>query len=148
MGYLSLLSGCCGYTFGANECLAGDDKLGALLNRKGAVYMVYLHDFFDGIDGGRCLVPRPGMVSGSTSDYRNRPVLAATEDGRKQVAFLPHGGEVRIDLTRVPGTLAARWYDATAGRYGPAFSVAGGGVRTVASGFGSSMSLLVLESPG
>jgi hypothetical protein len=146
MGYLSLLSGCCGYTFGANECLAGDDKLDALLNRKGSVYMVYLHEFFDSIDRGRCLVPRHGLVGSLKANYRGRSVLAATGDGRKYVAFLPHGGDVQIDLSTVPGTLSAKWFNATTGKYGPEFSIAGGSTRSLVSEFGSSMSLLVLQT--
>lgn len=145
MGYLSLLSGACGYTFGANECLGDDSKLDALLNRKGALYMRYLHDFFDGIDRGRCLVPRHDLIRNPKADYRSRSVLAATEDGTKYIAFLPHGGEIQIDLSSVPGTLSGRWFNATTGQYSPGFSVAGGETRSLGSEFSSSMSLLVLE---
>ena len=65
---------------------------------------------------------------------------------RMPVAFLPHGGDVQIDLSTVPGTLSAKWFNATTGKYGPEFSVAGGAVRSFVSTFGSSMSLLVLET--
>jgi len=147
MGYLSLLSGCCGFTYGASECLGGDAQLDALLDRKGAGYMTYLHEFFDRIDQGRCLVPRHDLIRDPKDKYRDKSVLAVTQDERRCVAFLPHGGEIQIDLSGVAGTLSGKWFDATTGKYGPAFSVAGGGTRSLVCEFGSSMSLLVLERP-
>ena len=148
MGYLSLLSGCCGYTFGANECLSGDSKLDALLNRKGAIYMASLGRFFRGIDYGRCLVPCHALIRNPKAAYRDRCVLARTQDGTTYVAFLPHGGEIELDLTRAPGELSAKWFNAISGQYGPGFSVTGGGPRSFVSEFASSMSLLVLKAKG
>jgi len=42
--------------------------------------------------------------------------------------------------------LSAKWFNATTGKYGPEFSIAGGSTRSLVSEFGSSMSLLVLQT--
>ena len=144
MGYLSMLSGCFGYTYGVagNE---GDDELDAFLDKKGSVYMKYLHDFFIDIDGGRCLEPRHELIENQKPNYRDKSVLAVTEDGAKYVAFLRKGGEIRIDLSDVPGRLCGKWFNATTGQYSDAFSVAGGDTCAVKSCFGPVPSLLVFK---
>ena len=144
MGYLSMLSGCFGYTYGVagND---GDEELDDLLNRKGAVYMKYLHKFFAGIDRGRCLKPRHDLIDNQKPKYRNKSVLAVTEDGTKYVAFLRKGGEIQIDLRNVSNRLSGKWFNATTGEYGDAFSTSGGKIRSITSCFGSAPSLIVLE---
>jgi len=144
MGYLSMLSGCFGYTYGVAG-KEGDDELDGFLNRKGAVYMKYLHDFFAGIDCGRCLKPRHELIDNQKPDYRYKSVLAVTEDGAKYVAFLRKGGEIRIDLGNVPSRLSGKWFNAITGEYGDAFSIPGGDIRSITSCFGSAPSLIVLE---
>jgi len=146
MGYLSMLSGCCGYTYGGVAGHDGDDQLDAFLNMKGAVYMTYLYDFFADIDGGRCLEPRHDLITNQKRNYRDRFVLAVTGDGSKYVAFLRAGGEIRIDLRDAASRLSGKWFNATTGRYSDAFSVAGGDIRTLVSCFDSDPSLLVMEA--
>jgi hypothetical protein len=145
MGYLSMLSGCFGYTYGVTG-QGGDDELDELLNRTGAAYMTYLHDFFADIDGGRCLIPRHELIENQKPDYRDKDVLAVTEDGATYVAFLREGGEIRLDLSGVSGRLNGKWFNPATGEYGNAFSTAGGEARSFPSCFGSAPSLLVLES--
>ena len=144
MGYLSMLSGCFGYTYGVAS-MEGDDELEVFLDKKGALYMKYLHDFFAGIDSGRCLRPRHDLIENQKPDYKDKSVLAVTEDGGKYVAFLRTGGEIRINLSNVPSRLSGKWFNATTGEYSDEFSIAGGQVRSIASCFGSVPSLLVLE---
>ncbi len=45
---------------------------------------------------------------------------AATRDGKLVVAYLPSGRKVLIDLSRLSGSVRARWYDPTDGTYAPA----------------------------
>ncbi len=82
MGYLSMLSGCFGYTYGAAG-LDGDDELDGLLTMKGGVYMTYMHDFFASIDRGRCLKPRHELIVNPKPNYRDKAGLAMPEDGTK-----------------------------------------------------------------
>ena len=145
MGYLSMLSGCCGYSYGAVG-QDGDDELADLLNRPGSVYMKHLHDFFAGIDGGRCLVPRHDLIENRRHAWRDRSVLAVTEDGGKYVAFLRHGGEIRIHLGGVAGPLSGRWFDPLSGKYSDAFATSGGAVRSFTSPAGAAPCLLVLAT--
>jgi len=144
MGYLSMLSGCFGYTYGVAG-KEGDSELDDVLGRKGSVYMKYLHDFFAGIDGGRCLRPRHDLIEDQQAEYRDRSVLAVTEDGMKYVALLRKGGDINIDLSSVSKRFCCKWFNATTGQYSDAFSVTGGKVRSFSSCFGSAASLVVLE---
>jgi Putative collagen-binding domain of a collagenase len=53
---------------------------------------------------------------------------AATPDGRLAISYLPAGGTIVVDMTRLAGRVRARWFDPANGRYGPvrdAFSNAG-----------------------
>jgi hypothetical protein len=144
MGYLSMLSGCCGYTYGVAG-MEGDDELDGFLKMKGAVYMTYLHDFFASIDNGRCLTPRHDLIVNQKPDYRDKHVLAVTEDGTKIVAFLRKGGEIRIDLRDMSCRFSGKWFNATTGEYSKVFSIRGGTVRSFVSCFGAAPSLLVLS---
>jgi hypothetical protein len=144
MGYLSMLSGCFGYTYGVAGH-EGDDELGRFLGTKGSVYMKYLHDFFIGIDGGRCLKPCHELIENQKSDYKDRFALAVTEDGATYVALLRKGGDIRINLTSAPHRLSGRWFNATTGQYSDVFEVVGRQVSSVTSCFGPVPSLLVLE---
>ena len=143
IGYLSLLSGCFGYTYGAVG-QDGDEQLNVLLRRKGATYMTHLHDFFMAVDGGRPLRPRHELIRNQRPTYREKLVLAVTESGTKHVAFLPQGGEVQIDLGHVRGKLSGRWFDPTTGRYGAALTETGGAIRSFTSPFGRRLSVLTL----
>jgi hypothetical protein len=51
LGYLSLLSGSVGYTYGTSLWNATDADLPAWEALRGATYMQYLHDFFTALDG-------------------------------------------------------------------------------------------------
>ena len=55
LGYLSLLSGNAGYTYGTSLWNATDADIPAWTAARGATYMQYLHDFFAALDeAGRC----------------------------------------------------------------------------------------------
>lgn len=144
MGYLSMLSGCFGYTYGVAG-MEGDDNLDRFLNMKGSMYMKYLHDFFSDIDNGRCLIPRHELIVNRKLDYRNKSVFAMTENGTKYVGFLHQGGKIQIDLRSVSKRLCGKWFNTTTGEYGKMFSIRGGDVRSCISCFGSTPSLIVLE---
>ena len=144
MGYLSMLSGCFGYTYGVAG-KEGDDELDGFLNMKGSVYMTFLHDFFAGIDGGRCLKPRHELIHNQKPDYRDKAVLAVSEDGSNYIAFLRKGGKVQIDLRNVPELLSCKWFNAITGEYGDTFSTPGGEIRSITSCFGSDPSLIILK---
>ena len=107
--------------------------------------MKYLHDFFAGVDCGRCLKPCHELIDNPRPNCRDQSVLAVTEDGAKYVGFLRNGGEIRIDLSSVPNRLSGKWFSATTGEYGDAFTIHGGAIRSFTSYFGSAPSLVVLE---
>ena len=55
-----------------------------------------------------------GVVT--ASDY---VTTAATPDRKLAISYLPVGGAVVVDLTRFSGSVQARWYDPTNGKYSP-----------------------------
>ena len=144
MGYLSMLSGCCGTTYGVAG-MEGDDHLDGFLNMKGAKCMTHLHDFFARLDHGRCLTPRHDLIANQKPDYKDKFVLAMTEDGTQVVAFLRQGGEIRIDLSDMSSVFSGKWFNATTGEYSKIFSIRGGAQRSFVSCFGSAPSLIVLS---
>lgn len=144
MGYLSMLSGCFGYTYGVAG-KEGDVALDDFMNRKGAIYMKYLHDFFTDIDRGRCLIPRHELIANQTPHYTGKSVLAVTEDGTKYIAFLRKGGEIQIDLRHLSNPFSGKWFNPTTGEYSDTFFIRGGRICSKTSCFGSAPSLLVLE---
>ena len=62
LGYLTMLSGGCGYTYGTDLWDARDADLPAWKNKQGATYMRYLYDFFVSVDHGRALVPKHHLI--------------------------------------------------------------------------------------
>ena len=107
--------------------------------------MKYLYNCFMDIDHGRCLIPQHELIRNQKPDYRNKFVMAMSEDGSKYVAFLRQGGEIQIDLGDVSGKLSGKWFNATTGKYSDSFTTTGGQTRSFTSCFGSAPSLVVLE---
>ena len=60
-----------------------------------------------------------GTYSNSGDVNGNDYVTAArTPDGRLAIAYLPAGGRVDVDMTRMAGRrVRAQWYDPTSGKY-------------------------------
>ena len=50
----------------------------------------------------------------ASSDY---VTTASTPDGSLAISYLPQGGTIRVDTTRMARRLHASWYDPTSGRY-------------------------------
>jgi Protein of unknown function (DUF4038)/Domain of unknown function (DUF5060)/Putative collagen-binding domain of a collagenase len=145
LGYLSLLSGNFGYTYGTSLWNAKDADLPAWKAFRGATYMQYLYDFFAALDGGRPLQPRHGLIKNQAKRYQDRMVLGVSTDGMTYAAFLPNGGTIRIDLKALADTtVGVTWYNPLTGQYRDQGTTSGGVVRSFVSPFGASQSALVL----
>ncbi|HSX81411.1 MAG TPA: DUF4038 domain-containing protein [Candidatus Saccharimonadia bacterium] len=145
LGYLSLLSGNVGYTYGTSLWNATDADLPAWEAFRGATYMQYLHDFFVALDGGRPFQPRHGLITNQAKRYQDRMVLGISADGMTYAAFLPKGGTISVDLKALAGTtVGVTWYNPLTGQYHDQGTTPGGAVRAFASPFGASQSALVL----
>jgi len=66
------------------------------------------------------MTPDDGLVK-SGSAY-------AIASKNELVAFLPSGGEVTLDLTKMNGKLSARWFDPRTGKYNKESQINGGGL--------------------
>ena len=145
LGYLSLLSGNFGYTYGTSLWDAEDADLPAWKAFRGATYMQYLYDFFVALDGGRPLQPRHALIKNQATRYQDRMVLGVSTDGMTYAAFLPNGGTITVDLTALAGTtVGVTWYNPLTGQYRDQGTTPGGAVRSFTSPFGASQSALVL----
>src|SRR5262249_34266089 len=145
LGYLSLLSGNFGYTYGTSLWNAKDTDLPAWKAFRGATYMRYLYDFFTALDGGRPLQPRHGLIKNQAKRYQDRMVLGVSTDGMTYAAFWPKGGTINVDLKALAGTtVGVTWYNPLTGQYRDQGTTPGGALRSFVSPFGASQSVLML----
>src|SRR6266568_1286430 len=145
LGYLSLLSGSVGYTYGTSLWQATDADLPAWTAARGATYMQYLYDFFTTLDEGRPLQPRHELIQNQATRSQERMVLGITADGLTYAAFLPMGGTITVDLSALAGTnVGVTWYNPLTGQYQDQGTTAGGAMRSLNSPFDTSPSALVL----
>jgi len=145
LGYLSLLSGSVGYTYGTSLWQATDADLPAWTAARGATYMQYLYDFFTTLDEGRPLQPRHELIQNQATRSQERMVLGITADGLTYAAFLPIGGTITVDLSALAGTnVGVTWYNPLTGQYQDQGTTAGGAMRSLNSPFDTSPSALVL----
>jgi hypothetical protein len=145
LGYLSLLSGNAGYTYGTSLWNATDADIPAWQALRGATYMQYLYDFFIALDGGQPFQPRHSLIKNQAQRYRDRMVLGVSADGMTYVAFLPKGGPISIDLKALAGTtIGITWYNPLTGQYRDQGTTSGGAVHSFVSPFGTSQSALML----
>ena len=145
LGYLSLLSGNFGYTYGTSLWDARDADLPAWKAFPGATYMQYMYDFFAALDGGRPLRPHHALIQNQAMLDEKRMVLGVSADAMTYAAFLPQGGTITVDLTALVGTtVGVTWYDPFTGQYQVQDSIPGGAVHSFVSPFDASPSALVL----
>ena len=64
-------------------------------------------------------------------DSSNYVTAAATRDGSFAAAYLPAGGTITVDLSRLKGSPQASWFDPTNGTYTPVPSAVVAGSRSV-----------------
>jgi hypothetical protein len=76
-----------------------------------------LYDFFTALPFWR-MVPFAGVMG--------EMAVALTDPGKLFVVCLPVGGEVRVDLRGVSGSVSGRWFDPRQGKFGEAFPVTPG----------------------
>jgi len=145
LGYLSLLSGNVGYTYGTSLWNATDADIPTWQTFRGATYMQYLYDFFAALDEGRPLQPRHELINNQATRYQDRMVLGVSADGMTYAAFLPKGGTISVDLKALAGTtVGVTWYNPLTGQYHDQGTTSGGAVRSFVSPFGTSQAALVL----
>ena len=124
--YWSMLSGAEGQFYGNHYTWQFTDGWKDHLDTTGSVELGYLVRLFSALPWYR-LVPDQAhrivtagygkfITTGNvgSSDY---VTTAATPDGRLAVCYLPAGGTVTVNATRLAGQVRARWFDPTSGNY-------------------------------
>jgi hypothetical protein len=145
LGYLSLLSGNFGYTYGTSLWNARDADLPSWKAFRGATYMQYLYEFFAALNGGRPFQPRHALITNQARRSQDRMVVGVSADGLTYAAFVPNGGIISLDLTALAGTtVGVTWYNPLTGQYREQDTVLVGAVHAFISPFGASQSALVL----
>jgi hypothetical protein len=127
LGWITWLSGSCGYTYGAGD-IPPKVKPGAggiwRFNTDPAAYdywrkavvwpsagqMTHLRDFFAAIEWWR-LEPAPGLVRNQPQHPMRMMVASRTAAGDMLVAYLPDNPEIVLDLTALPPGLSGRWFN-------------------------------------
>jgi hypothetical protein len=124
--YWSILGGSSGHIFGNNPIwpFTGPSWQQAL-NSAGAQSMANVGALFRS-RAWQTLVPdylhqvvTAGYGTINTATY---VAAARASDGSLAMAYLPAGGTITVDMSRMSGPATARWYDPTAGIFTPAIA--------------------------
>ena len=127
--YWTALSGAAGQLYGSKYTWPFPDGWKTHLNTTGAAQLGYLVKLFAGrrwfqlvpdqqhklVTDGYGTFKTSGNVG--SSDY---VTTAAAPDGTLAVSYLPDGGTITVDLSRLRPGVRARWYDPTNGKFRPA----------------------------
>jgi hypothetical protein len=126
--YWTMTSGATGLLYGNHytwDASSWSQEAGQL-NSPGAAQIDIMQKFFQALhwyalvpDQGHTFVTAGyGTFSSTGVNASNNYVSAAlTEDGRLGVAYLPQAATISVDTAKLSGTVTARWFDPTTGRY-------------------------------
>lgn len=125
-GYLSLLSGACGYSFGVAGIWdwGARDRRGTWSKSISSVsshQMAHLGRLFRSLEWWR-LEPAHDLIVNQAKEEWERMVLARSGSGDLALAYLPGNDVIEIDMTAFPNSMSARWFSPVTGQYvaGPA----------------------------
>ncbi len=158
-GYLTLLSGAAGYTYGcAGVWNRGGSFVGTdpqaegwedwktALGQESSADMKRLGEFFRSLEWWR-LEPRPDLLADQPSEWEKKAALGCSPSGELAVAYLPVGDGLSIRIEGFPGTLSAEWFQPSTGRREPGpRDFRGAGVRRFEKPAGWEDAVLVLRS--
>jgi hypothetical protein len=125
-GYLTILSGAAGYTYGCaglwnwGQTSVGKDPQASPwsweegLHQPSSVEMKHMAEFFGGIEWWR-LEPCPGLIRNQPKDWTRRMVMAKTAKGDLAVAYLPDDPSITIDMKAFPSSMQTRWHNPKTG---------------------------------
>jgi hypothetical protein len=126
--YWSLLSGAAGQFYGNKYTWPLAEGWKQHLDTVGSREMTYVTNLFAPLPwydlvpdaAHRVLVSGFGKfkTDGSVNDT-DYVTAASTPDGRLFMAYMPAGGDVEVDMSKLAGSMRAQWYDPTTGRYAP-----------------------------
>jgi hypothetical protein len=120
----ALINAVGGYTFGNGYVWSTQSGYTSHFNTTQTVHHSYMHTFWKSIEWSRLVPDGLGSIGtlvtagGGTIDTDGYVAAAATSLGDLLVAYLgPTSGNPTIDMTKMRGTVTARWFDPTNGSY-------------------------------
>ncbi|MBN1670088.1 MAG: DUF4038 domain-containing protein [Kiritimatiellae bacterium] len=114
--YLSLLSGACGYTYGASGLWSWGSTWSSKLNLPGAYDMGHIVALFNSVHWWR-LAPAHERIRNQSSVQEKKMVLGAAAAGDLAIAYLPDNAELQLDMTGFRAAVSARWMSPDTGAY-------------------------------
>jgi Protein of unknown function (DUF4038)/Putative collagen-binding domain of a collagenase len=118
--YWSNLSGATGQLYGNHYTWAFFDGWKDQLDTPGAVQMAYVTALFgprawyDLVPDQDHTVVTSGFGTFGSDDY---VTAARTPDGKLVMAYVPSARTLTVDMSKLSGTVTAKWYDPTAGTF-------------------------------
>jgi hypothetical protein len=82
-----------------------------------ATHLMYMYDFFNSIEWWLLEPNHEGLIKNQVDNYRQKMLLAKSDDGSLAVAYLPDNDKIEIDMSGFPTEMKARWYQTTSGIY-------------------------------
>ncbi len=155
-GYLTILSGAAGYTYGCaglwnwGQSWVGKDPQASPwdwqrgLSQPSSAEMKHMAEFFGGIEWWR-LEPCPELIRNQPDDWTRRMVMAKTAQSDLAVAYLPDNSSIRIDLKPFSTPMQTRWHNPKTGERLSGEPVSNAGESTFSRPAGWEDALLVLS---
>jgi hypothetical protein len=143
-GYLTLLSGAAGYTYGCagiwnwGQSFVGKDPQASPwewrqgLKQSSSTEIKLMAEFFGGLDWWR-LEPCHELIHGQPEDWLRRMVMAKTTEGDLAVAYLPDNPAITIDMQSFPAKMRIRWFNPKTGQRVGKDQTAGNSAETMFS---------------
>jgi hypothetical protein len=133
IGWMTMLSGSFGYTYGAgetdNHVSGGDggiwkfntdsadyDFWQTVMGWRSGTQMTYLRDFFGAIEWWQ-LAPAHSLIKNQTTNNTTMMTLAKNSAGTLGVAYLPDNSSIQIDMGGFSSAMTAKWFNPTNNTY-------------------------------
>jgi len=125
LGWLSLLSGSLGYTYGATGLWNFKEEsepglvipLDSALNYVSSSQMTLLTDFFNSFAWWELEPNHNAIIYSGWVAEQKKMALAISENGKFGAAFLPDNNSIKIDMTVFLNSVSATWYNPISGTY-------------------------------
>jgi hypothetical protein len=82
-----------------------------------ATYLMYMADFFNRIEWWKLEPDHEHLIQNQVDNYRQRMLLAKSDDNDLAVAYLPDNQRIEIDMSGFSSPMKATWYRTTTGTY-------------------------------
>jgi hypothetical protein len=117
------------------------------LNYSYATYLMHMADFFNRIQWWTLEPNHEHLIQNQAGNYRQRMLLAKSNDSSLAVAYLPDNRKIEIDMRRFPSPMQATWYQTTSGLYQEGLSaVTNHGIHSFGKPYGWQDAILLLEA--